>query len=56
MDKKRILSKIDEIDSYLSELEEIKPASIEEYKGAIEKKRACERVLQIKKSLCFTPH
>ena len=47
MDKKRILSKIDEIDSYLSELDEIRPANLEEYKNSIEKKRACERLFQI---------
>lgn len=47
MDKKRILVKIDEMDSYLEELESIKPSSFEEYKNSIEKKRACERLLQI---------
>jgi len=47
MDKKRILVKIDEMDSYLEEIESIKPSSFEEYKNSIEKKRACERLLQI---------
>lgn len=47
MDKERVLSKIDEIDSYLEELEKIKPSSFEEYGKSIEKKRACERLLQI---------
>jgi len=47
MDKKRMLSKIDEMNSYLEELENIKPLSFEEYKNSIEKKRACERLLQI---------
>ena len=47
MDKERILSKFDEVDSYLNELEEIKPSEYEEYSNLIEKKRACERLLQI---------
>src|SRR3989344_7740813 len=47
MDKKRIMAKIDELDSYLTELDEIKPSDFEEYIGSIEKKRACERLLEI---------
>ena len=47
MDKDRILSKIDEIDKYLEELESIKPIDLEEYETSIAKKRACERLLQI---------
>ena len=47
LDKNRILSKLDEMDSYLSELESIMPKSYDEYVGSIEKKRACERVLHI---------
>ena len=47
MDKERILSKIDDIDGYLSELEGIIPKSFEEYKNSIRDKRACERLLQI---------
>ena len=47
MDKERILSKFDETEGYLEELEKIKPADYEEYIGSIEKKRACERLLQI---------
>ncbi len=47
LDKKRILVKLDEIDGYLSELEEIAPDSFSEYKSSIEKRRACERLLQI---------
>ena len=45
MDKQRVLSKIDEINSYLKELREIKPEKFPEYEG--EKKRACERLLQL---------
>lgn len=47
VDRERILSKIDELDAYLSELKEISPDSFEEYQGIIEKKRACERLLQV---------
>lgn len=47
IDKKRILAKIDELDMYLEELEEIAPESFEEYRGSAEKRRACERLLQI---------
>ena len=47
MDKKRILSKIDELDSYLDELDNIKPENLEEYKSSVKDKRACERLLQI---------
>ncbi|MEK6854892.1 MAG: DUF86 domain-containing protein [Nanoarchaeota archaeon] len=47
IDKEKILSKIDELDGYLEELEQIKPADFDEYKNSIEKKRAVERLLQI---------
>jgi uncharacterized protein YutE (UPF0331/DUF86 family) len=47
LDKNRILSKIDELDKYLGELEEILPKDFDEYNHSIEKKRACERLLQI---------
>lgn len=47
IDKEKILSKIDQIDLYLEEIEKIKPIDYEEYKRSIEKKRACERLLQI---------
>lgn len=46
LDKEKILSKIDELDSYLEEIDEIKPIDFEDYKH-IEKKRAIERLLQI---------
>jgi len=41
LDEKRILSKLDELDSYLTELEEVMPKNYEEYANSIEKKRAC---------------
>jgi len=47
IDKEKILSKIDELNSYLEELETIKPSDFEEYSSSIEKKRSCERLLQI---------
>ena len=46
LDKERILVKLDELDGYLKELKQIKPASFEEYKK-IEKKRSSERLLQL---------
>lgn len=46
IDRERILAKIDELDGYLLEIHQIMPASFEEYRK-IEKKRACERLLQI---------
>lgn len=45
--RKRLLSKIDEINKYLEELSEINIQSIEDYKNSVGKKRACERLLQI---------
>lgn len=47
IDKNKILAKLDEIDSYLEEIDQIKPSSFEEYGKSIEKKRAIERLLQI---------
>jgi len=46
LDKKRILTKIDELDSYLDELTQIVPKEFKEYQK-IEKKRSCERLLQL---------
>ena len=47
MDKERILSKLDELQVYLNELRQIRPKDYLEYVSNIEKKRACERLLQI---------
>jgi len=47
MDKERILAKLDEMEQYLCELEEIAPDNVEEYRASVEKKRAVERLLQI---------
>ena len=46
LDHERILAKIDELEGYQRELLQIAPDSIDEY-HKIEKKRACERLLQI---------
>lgn len=46
LDKERILGKIDELDTYLNELSQIAPADFKEYQR-IEKKRGCERLLQL---------
>ena len=46
LDRERILTKMDELDGYLNELKGIAPGSFEEYQK-VEKKRACERLLQL---------
>lgn len=46
LDRERVLAKLDTLDGYLRELQSIAPASIAEYR-ATEKRRACERLLQI---------
>ena len=46
LDRERILSKVAELDSYLRELDSIRPATRGEFE-ATEKRRACERLLQI---------
>jgi len=46
LDDRRILTKIDELDSYLVELRAVAPNSFGKY-GQIEKKRSCERLLQL---------
>ena len=46
VDRERILARIDRLDSYLGELRQIAPADLEAYR-IIEKKRSCERLLQI---------
>jgi uncharacterized protein YutE (UPF0331/DUF86 family) len=46
LDRERILAKIDALDGYLRELHTIAPTNFEEY-TTIEKRRACERLLQV---------
>ena len=46
LDKERILGKVDDLNSYLDELKQVVPVNFEEYQK-IEKKRSCERLLQL---------
>ena len=46
LDRERVLAKIDALDGYLQEIHEILPSSFEEFQR-IEKRRACERLLQV---------
>jgi uncharacterized protein YutE (UPF0331/DUF86 family) len=46
LDRERILARIDVLDGYLRELHTTAPATFEEY-TFIEKRRACERLLQV---------
>lgn len=46
LDRERILAKLDALDGYLRELEQVIPSTFEDYQR-IETKRACERLLQI---------
>ena len=46
LDRERILAKVDQLDGYIAELKEIAPKSFAEY-HKVEKKRACERLLQV---------
>lgn len=46
LDRERILTKIDELEAYQKELRQVRPKNPEEYRR-IEKRRACERLLQI---------
>jgi uncharacterized protein YutE (UPF0331/DUF86 family) len=46
IDRDRLLARLDEMDGYLAELRAVAPARLSEYKS-IEKRRACERLLQI---------
>lgn len=47
LDKERIISGIGELDSYIAELKAIIPEDYEDYAEDAEKRRACERLLQI---------
>jgi uncharacterized protein YutE (UPF0331/DUF86 family) len=47
MDRERVLAKVDEIRKYIDEIRKVAPSSFDEYEYSIEKKRACERLLQI---------
>ena len=47
LNKEKIFFKIDLLNGYLEELEKVKPLTLDEFEGTIEKKRSCERLLQI---------
>jgi uncharacterized protein YutE (UPF0331/DUF86 family) len=47
LDRERILAKLDELDGYLGELRQVVPESYGRYTESVEKRRACERLLQI---------
>lgn len=47
LNKERILSKIDEMEQYLEELEQIVPTEFEIYEKSVKDKRACERLIQL---------
>jgi uncharacterized protein YutE (UPF0331/DUF86 family) len=46
LDSGRILAKLDELDGYQGEFRQIMPSSFVQFKK-VEKKRACERLLQV---------
>lgn len=46
LDRERILSRVADLDGYMGELESIKPLDFKEF-SKTERKRACERLLQI---------
>ena len=46
LDSERVLAKVDQLDAYIAELKGIAPESFGEYQR-VEKKRACERLLQV---------
>jgi len=47
LDRELILTKLDEMDGYLGELQQVAPESYARYMDSVEKRRACERLLQI---------
>lgn len=53
VDKKRILSFLDSVETYVQELEKHLPSSLSEYKKSLEKQRFCERTLQLLIEVCI---
>ncbi len=47
LDRERILAKLDDLDGYLEELRQVVPETYARYMESVEKRRACERLLQI---------
>jgi uncharacterized protein YutE (UPF0331/DUF86 family) len=46
IDRDRVLARLDELEGYLRELRSVAPSSFEEY-HAVEKRRSCERLVQV---------
>jgi len=46
VDRERVLAKLDALDRYVGELRKMAPAGLESYRE-LEKKRACERTIQL---------
>jgi uncharacterized protein YutE (UPF0331/DUF86 family) len=46
LDRDRLLARVDQLQGYLRELRTVVPPTLETYRG-IEKRRACERLLQL---------
>lgn len=46
VDRERVLAKLDELEGYLRDLRTIQPSSFDQFRQ-VEKRRACERLLQI---------
>jgi len=47
LDRERVLAKMDQLEGYLRELHQIVPKDFVTYQKKVEKRRACERLLQI---------
>lgn len=47
VDRERVLARLDQLHGYLGELRQIMPESYARYVESVEKRRACERLLQI---------
>ncbi len=47
LDRERILAKLDDLDGYLEELRQVVPETYARYTESVEKRRACERLLQM---------
>jgi uncharacterized protein YutE (UPF0331/DUF86 family) len=47
LDRERILAKLDDLNGYLEELRQVVPETYARYMESVEKRRACERLLQM---------
>jgi|SRR3989344_6140936 len=53
MDKERIISLLDQLDSYVKDLKLHKPNTLKLYERNLEKRRFCERTLQLAIEVCM---